>query len=70
MIECLTAFGGSRKHRYQQYKSLILRRDKYKCLLCGNKLTAWEYKNWQDMWKERDRLLLNHLKQNTRKIIL
>lgn len=70
MMECLFSYGGSRKHRYRPYKTLILRRTKYQCLQCFNKITEWEYNNWQEMWKERDKLLLQHLKNNSRKVIL
>jgi hypothetical protein len=70
MMECLFKFGGSRKHRYTSYKTLFLRQIKYKCLNCGKKLTEWEYANWKGMWEERDKLLLQHLKNNSRKVIL
>lgn len=70
MMECFYSYGGSRKHRYQPYKTLFLRKTKYQCLRCFNKITEWEYNNWQKMWEDRDKLLMARLKSNSRKIIL
>ncbi len=51
-MECMFSYGGSRKHKYVSYKTLLLRRTKYRCEQCGNTITEWEHINWKEMHKK------------------
>lgn len=61
-MECFYTYGASRKHHYKKFKTLFLRKIKYRCSRCGKTIGECEYTKWKLEIEERKKLIALHLK--------